>query len=141
MATRTKAVPPILTEEVGSGDRPGAPNIGTPSDPGTVGTITATLVNEYLAGGGYQWYANYVRSLPQYIDDLTDDFAADFYDRMLLDADCRSAVNIIKSSVLDDGLHLAPAVDDKDDPNYGLSAEITDFCTDCIDDMTTSIEI
>lgn len=82
---------------------------------------------EYVAGGSLYWTQDFYRSLPFYIDDLTQDFGDDIYERMLLDPQVAKCINHLKLAALAQGIHLAPAVDEED-PRYELAQEITDFC-------------
>lgn len=68
------------------------------------------LSAEYVAGGGYPFLSQYIRSLPHYVDDLSRDYGGDIYDRMLLDPQCSSAVRLLKEEALSAGVRLEPAV-------------------------------
>ena len=66
-----------------------------------------------------------VRGLPPYIDDLTRDFGDDLYSRMLVDGQVAACITILKAAILEDGIHLSPAIDEETDPQYELAKEIT----------------
>jgi 2'-5' RNA ligase len=91
--------------------------------------IRARLDQEYVTGGNnlYQPSA-YLRSLPPYIDDLSEQFGLEVYDRMLTDSKVNSSYNLWKLSVLSQDLRFIPAVSDQDAPGYDTSQDITDFC-------------
>ena len=71
-------------------------------------TVTADLLKEYVAGGRYNWYSDLIQSLPPSIDELTDDFGDDLYDRMMLDAEVEAGINTLKTRVLEHGIQIAP---------------------------------
>lgn len=95
------------------------PDVNIPSNP----------LKEYVSGGQYQYLgAGYARALPIWIDDLTADFGSDIYDRMMLDPKVASNVNVLKLSILSNGVNLLGAIQDKDDPDFEHSEEILEFC-------------
>lgn len=98
------------------------------------------LIREYVAGGGMSWYGNQVRALPPAIDDLTNDFGDDLYDRMMLDPQVSACMTILKASILEDGLHLTPAVEDADDPDYDLATEIMDEAEAMIENLIEPLD-
>lgn len=73
-------------------------------------TRAAVLQSEYVSGGGYQFLAQYIRSLPHWIDDATRDFGDDLYERMLTDPQVSSAIRVLKESTLSSGIRLEPAI-------------------------------
>src|SRR5438105_4242945 len=83
---------------------------------------------EYVAGYATGNLGNiavgaYLRSLPQYVDDLTRDFGIDLYDRMMLDDQVGASVETLVRKVLADGWYLRPALDqptyeDQQEPDY-----------------------
>lgn len=129
-----------LTELVTTGDTPGSPNGHVAPIAGTTGKVTADPRRQYVAGSGLAWYSNYARSLPWAFDNLTADFGDDYYERMLYDAVVSSCVVIYKASVLEEGIALAPAIDDKDDPRYDKSKLMLEYCQRVIDDLDPSMD-
>lgn len=119
-----------LAETVTVGGTPGgAAGTGIRPQPGTTARVAVNPQREYVAGGiggSGQWYSNYARSLPWAIDDITADFGDDLYERMLLDPQVAAAVTILKASVLENGLHIAPAIADPDDPEAPRATLIAD---------------
>lgn len=82
---------------------------------------------EFVAATAISPYgANALASLPQPIDDLARDFGNDIYQQMLLDAQVAACVNTLKTSILEDGPELSPAVADQADPRYRQAVEIRD---------------
>ena len=75
------------------------PQIATAVDPTT----------EYVSGGGVSWLAQYLATLPPFIDDVTRDFGDDLYERMMRDPQIASSINTIKHGILATGVSL-PAV-------------------------------
>lgn len=116
---------------------------------------SAILQSNYVSGGEYSWLAQYLRSLPHYIDDATRDLGDDLYEQMLLDPQISSGIRLLKEEALANGVRLEPAVRPPDptdslnepgltadDPINGnidqqkgdaaLAQEITDFCQNCL---------
>lgn len=86
-----------------------APPVPPPRIPNWQGRA-AQLQAEYVAGGGYPFLTQYIRSLPYYIDDATRDFGDDLYDQILLDCQVSPAIRLLKESALESGVRLEPAV-------------------------------
>lgn len=114
---------------------PGLPTHAGEASPTEQVTLRADTRREYVASAPL-WFPGAVHTLPWAIDDLAQGFGDDIYERMLLDAAVYSDVDILRSSMLEDAVHLAPAIDDKDDPSYETAAEIADFCTRVLADLT-----
>jgi hypothetical protein len=79
-------------------------------------------------------------SLPHPLDDLTADFGSDIYDRMAYDPQIAACLTVLKASILEDGLTLSPAVDDKLDPRYPLAVEIKEAAEAMLDDLETPLD-
>jgi hypothetical protein len=86
----------------------------------------ARLTREYVAGGGWAWYGQVARTLPNAIDDITAEFGDDLYERMMYDPQVAAVTQIFKASILETGLTMTSAVRSRTDPNYELAAEIAD---------------
>jgi len=71
----------------------------------------AAIGAEYVSGGGYIFLANYLRSLPHWIDDTTRDLGEDLYERMMMDAQVSSAIRLLKLSAMSEGIRLDPAIE------------------------------
>src|SRR5215469_18887541 len=76
------------------------------------------LVREYVAGGGWAWYGQVARTLPNAIDDVTADFGDDLYERMLFDPQVSAVSTIFKASILESGLDMTSAIKTRSNPNY-----------------------
>jgi hypothetical protein len=98
------------------------------------------LQGEYVAGGSGLWYGAAVRALPHPLDDVSADFGSDIYDRMAYDPQIAACLTVLKASILEDGLTLSPAVDDKTDPDYALAVEIKDAAEAMLDDLETPLD-
>ncbi len=98
---------------------------------------------EYVSGSGYAYLQNYLRALPDYIDDLTRDLGADLYERMTWDSQVFACLHVLKLMVLAEGYQLHPAkhadedeAGGKADPDEAkedtadakLAHEIRDWC-------------
>lgn len=134
---------PVIREVVQVGQTPGSGNGVVPAQPGTPAAIVASLLRQYVAGGvggSGQWFANVPTTLPWAIDDVARDFGADIYRRMLLDPQVSSAVRILKSSVLEDGVVLTSPIEDEDADGYALAREIRDAAERMLDDLATPLD-
>lgn len=142
--TRTKRGQTQVVDEIVVNDRPGAPNAGYQAPtPGERVALPADLTREYVAGGtggAAVWYQNLARSLAWAIDDLSADLGDDIYERMSLDAQVASCVAILKASIIEDGITLAPAVDDEDADGYALAQELADLGQRMLDGLDTPLD-
>lgn len=131
-------LPDAVTEPLRAYNSPGSPNGRIPPRPGMDEQIAAKLGSEYVAGGiggSGQWYSNLITTLPHAIDDVTGEFGDDLFQRMLCDPQIASVVNLFKASILENGLELAPAVDDADADGYALAGTITDAAQRMFSDL------
>lgn len=138
--TTTKASPAPKAAILKDGGRP---QVGSMTPSGTLGDTTRRMVRanplkEYVSGGSYYWLTQYLRTMPQYIDDVTRDFGDDLYDRMMMDAKVAQCVEAVRYDALSQGLTLQPAVQ-KGDPGYKKAVEIRDFCQQVLDAMETPL--
>lgn len=125
------------------GDVPGTPDGTVRPTAGTTVHIKANALQEYVAGGvggSGQWYANVWRTWPWALDDVTQDFGDDLYERMLLDAQVASAVQVLKASILEDGVQFSTAVEDASQDGYVIARTICDTVTDMFDDLDTAAD-
>lgn len=132
-----------VVDEIVVNDRPGAPNGYQEPTPGERVALRADLAREYVAGGtggAAIWYQNLARSLAWAIDDLTSDLGDDIYERMLRDAQVASCVAILKASIIEDGVTLAPAVDDEAEDGYALAQELADAAQHMLDHLDTPLD-
>lgn len=95
---------------------------------------------EYVVGrpGGASILGS--RALGWAIDDLTRDLGDDIYERMLLDPVVLAAVNVMRASILAEGLMLSPAVDDPEADGYERSKEIHAFCESVLADLEVPLD-
>lgn len=123
---------------------------------------SALATQEYVAGTPNYRIAAYAEALPWWVDDATRDFGDDLYERMLLDAQVFSCVEVLKLNVLGEGCNLQPAVE-KPQPTpspaatrptppgtqrapdfarkleeYNLACEVKDFCQGSLDNLAFS---
>lgn len=111
-----------------------------PSDPQLSRAESRRLRREYVGGGGPTsgFRPTGPSVLPEAHDDLTEDFGTDVYRQMLKDADVNAAVAILKASILEEGLQLAPAIDDQEKPGYKRAVLIRDLAQRMFERMTPS---
>lgn len=101
----------------------------------------AVAQHEYVAGGSNAFLYAYFQSLPQWIDDISRDFGADIYERMLLDDQVSSDINTIKTAVLAEGFHIDPAISDKQQEGYDLAVGYAKFIEHCLDNLSPSFDL
>lgn len=126
---------PQLNETILVGATPERP--GAPARAGETSTLTAQPTQEYVAGGSRDWYGNAITPLPWAIDDITADFGADLYERMLRDPQCLASVNIFKASILDSGVQLASARPKPDQDGHKRAEKILAFCQEALAELDT----
>lgn len=105
-------------------------------------TRPAALDQEYVVGGGYWWYRGQGArglALPAAIDDIAQDLGDDIYERMELDGGVASVDVLCRSGILEDGVTLTPAVDDREADGYDQAVELVDFCEQNLEDLETPI--
>lgn len=112
-----------------------------PSDPTLTRAESRRLRREYVGAGGPPsgYAARGATALPQAFDDLSEDFGTDVYRQMLKDPDVNAAMAILKASILEDGLQLAPAVEDQQQRGYKRAILIRDLAEQMFERMTTPI--
>lgn len=98
------------------------------------------LRREYVAGGGWAWYGEVARTLPQAIDDVTGDFGDDLYDRMLFDPQIAAVTTIFKAGILETGLYLDSSVRSRYEPDFELASEICNEAQRMIAEFDGSID-
>jgi hypothetical protein len=133
----------VIAQPETSGALPGAPQVGTPPTAGQRFVTRASLRQEYVAGGvggAGQWFTNLARTLPFAVDDVTADFGDDLYERMLLDPQLAALVTILKSAILEEGLDLAPAVDDADQDGYAQAVAICEAATAMLSNLAQPLD-
>src|SRR5262245_14849722 len=98
------------------------------------------LLTELVAGAADSWGARAAHALPHPFDDLTEDWGVDIYAEMLLDPQVESCITILKASILEDGLQLAPAIQDQEDRQYQQAVEIRDQAVRMLERLTTPLD-
>src|SRR5947209_1152712 len=130
-----------IEQTITVGDLPGG--TGATIAPATAGQdieVRADPTRQYTAVSPLQWYVNVARALPWAIDDVSADFGTDLYERMLLDPQCRSVVNVLKAAILETGVNLTSAIDDKNDPDFARAGDLVDRCDRMLADLETPID-
>lgn len=137
----------VIAEVIEVGGSPGAPSGRVEPREGEYIPVMADLGKEYVSGGYMQWYLDFIQALSWDFDDLTGSLGDDIYDKMMLDPQIASCVNVLKIAILASGLRLSTAKVSRPvmgiaDPTQLdlLSTQIRDFCEDVIDDLITPIE-
>lgn len=97
-------------------------------------TSVVDLAREYVAVGGFGAVSSYARTLPAYVDDVTQRFGYDLYRRMRHDSQVESALSTLIMATQAQGLHMGPNID-KGEPGYDDSKSISDFCIKNVERM------
>lgn len=98
------------------------------------------LATEYAVASTGLWSRTALRTLPWAIDDITQDFGDDLYERMLLDPQVVAVLNILRAAILEEGVRLDSAVKDEHADGYALACEIESFCESVLGDLTLAID-
>lgn len=98
------------------------------------------LMREYVAGGGDERIRSMRQALPYAFDDVTRDFGDDIYERMALDPIINASITALKSAVLEEGVKVTPALDNKDSDGYELAVELADLTERTLDDLETPMD-
>jgi hypothetical protein len=126
---------------VSAQSQPTAPSTEVQVLPGAGRQVSPT--QEYVAGQDriYGVYAKWLRTLTWAIDDITQDFGDDVYERMALDPVVAATLTILVASVLEEGVQLSPAVRDKDHPDFELAQEIAAHQKEMLDGLLTPLDV
>lgn len=100
----------------------------TPKKIGGIKSVSVDPRREYVSGG---ILTGGNRTLSSRIDDISREVSSNVYEQMLNDPEISKCHNILKISVLGDGVELIPAVPEKH-PDFEQAAEISYFCTTTI---------
>lgn len=130
----------IEQQSIIGGTPGGSTNRAPAPTPGEVVTITADASREYASATGTAFYGNYWRALRWAIDDLTEEFGDDLYERMLRDPQVLACLNVMKTGVLEDGILLRPAVPSEDDPRFDQAQALVSLCTAMFEQLLPSID-
>lgn len=106
-------------------------------------TRPAALDQEYVVAGNlWGWRGRTARALalPWAFDDVTQDFGDDLYDRMEHDAQVAACDTLLTAAVLEDGITLSPAIDEKGADGYDQAVELVAFCETQLDDLETALD-
>lgn len=116
------------------------PNGTSPNGAGGA-TISADLTQEYASAGGQAFVSpGFLRKLPFRIDDVTADFGEDLYERLLFDPRAAAEFDNLRAAILEDGLVLSPAIEDKDTDGYALSKKILEVAERMLDDLELPLD-
>jgi len=121
-----------LVEPTRTWNSPGVPNVGRPPIPGRTGELRTDLTRQYVSSLPNQWYLNLTRVLSFAVDDITEEFGWDLYNRFLFDPTVNNCVVTVKADVIEDGLSIQPAIAQKDQPGYEQSAQLVTEAYDMI---------
>jgi hypothetical protein len=107
------------------------------------GKRPAALDQQAVVGGGWWWYRGQqsrALALPWSFDDVTQDFGDDLYERMLHDSRVAACDILLRASILEDGITLAPAVADADADGYDQAKELLAFVEPQLEGLETALD-
>lgn len=96
---------------------------------------------EYVSGHKGVLYAQFLKALEPYIDDLTKELGDDLYERMRFDPQIESCLKVLAAAVLADDGKVQPNIVDEDAKDYPLSKEIADFCDRQLKYLETPLDV
>jgi hypothetical protein len=100
----------------------------------------SSLAKEYVSGGAYgSWIGTQLRRLPHPIDDLSSDLGLAVYDRVRKDPQVRSCIRLLQAAILEDGVQLGPAIQDRTVDGYERAIEIKDEAEHMLADLDPSL--
>lgn len=91
-------------------------------------TLTVDPKEQYVAGGTWVSTGNLGRALPYAIDDISAEFGADIYERMMLDPQVNSCFLTVVLGIVSQGWTVQSAVTDDSDPEYKQADDIAQLC-------------
>lgn len=92
----------------------------------------AVADTQYVTGHRGIFFAQYIKALSNYIDDLTADLGDDIYDRMMKDEQVDSSMRVLKAGILSEEGKIVPAITDEKHPKYELAGKVAAFVEHCI---------
>lgn len=113
----------------------GNPYLGQPDVVATLRTDT-NFSRDTIATGPVAGYAPWVTRLPAWADDLQQELGCDIYERMVVDAECNSAVGVMALAVTSNEPRVIPAVG-PDQDGFKIAMEIRDMHQRMVDELAT----
>lgn len=83
--------------------------------------------NQYVVGGALNWFPNIPHTLSHEHDTISRRLGSEILERMMMDPDVYSSVQLCVENVLADGVQTRNRLKAKD-PNFGKAQKISDFC-------------
>lgn len=99
--------------------------------------LAARVDVDYVAGGVGNTTA-YARSLPAYIDDLSERVGPDVYKQMMRDSQVAGDLRYLRLSALSNGVTLLPALKEGD-AYYKRAVTLRDWCQENLDAMESDL--
>lgn len=97
-------------------------------------TSSVDPTKEYMAGGVLSSLGGQVHSLSSSSDDLQREVSSNVYDQMMTDPEISKCINVLKISVLGDGVSLLPALPEIHE-DFEQAELISDFCSLALRDL------
>lgn len=99
----------------------------------------ADLTKEYVPSGLTGYYP-FLRALPPFIDDISQQFGLAVYERMMTDPVIYASERVFTLAILAGGYELVPSLS-RDDPDYDLSVKMRDFVQENLDRLETPYDV
>lgn len=97
--------------------------------------LRADLTRDYVVRDANTAYYQFLKTLPNSFDDLTQEFGLEVYYKMLFDAEVGASVGMLSLATLANGWRVKPVQSENVDPN--LCQFCADFVKDVLDGMET----
>jgi hypothetical protein len=99
----------------------------------------ARLTQEYVPSGLTGYYP-FLRALPPYIDDITQQFGMQVYQQMLTDPVVYASTRVFTLAIIANGWELAPSLS-REEPDYSTAKMFRDFVQESLDNSETPYDI
>ena len=139
LAPRTATVSvPLLSQVENVSRNPFTPSSIEPRGNAQV-KAHALLTQEYVPSGITGYYP-FLRALPPYIDDITQQFGISVYEQMMTDPIVRASIGVFKMAIIANDWELVPSLS-RDEHDYAVAVQMRDFIKENLDGLETAYDI
>lgn len=121
---------PRISDAVELGSVPNLQNIQPMQRiPSQIVEIMSRADQEYVSGGQWPLLAQWIRSLPDYVDDLEASLGDDIYNKMDTDPIVNTSGRTLKLGMFNQGYQVRPKISKQEDPNgeFEIANELSEF--------------
>lgn len=98
----------------------------------------ADLTKEYVAASNIG-FMPFLRALPQYIDDLTQQFGLTVYENMMKDPVVYASERVFTLAIIASGWEITPSLPNTE-PDYDIAVKMADFVRENLENLETSYD-